>query len=419
MGAAADGRLGVDVDDALDRVVPGIALQPAVGLEQPAGNAIALRGPPQRLRLGRLGVARHQQRVGADRFALRRLAPVVDVGEAGTPGPELGRRRGDVDVGLVRALAVREGRARVWIGGHGAVDGEPCGLAHLFEERGLDGLLARGQHQLKVRAVHDVGAGRPALAGDRLDPGKLRGDGEAVKVDVGVVEAEPVPAVLERAEHEAAPALDVERAVEEGAAVEGLASGRRVGDVLEHDGQRIVPGRLLDGPADALGVLGPGGPERDGGAVRPGRAIVGPDLRLGLARKMRGQKLDAPAGREVAVGGARPGRDGAAAPREAQHAHPCRVLSRHQVLAPAVLAERQQDGRIGDAGAVVGDGHREVAVGAGDGDADPRGAGPAAVLQGFREHLADAGGECPGDALDGAVVNAGADGRGVVHVRSP
>ena len=95
---------------ALDRVVPGIAFQPAVGLEQPAGDAIAFGGPPQRLRLGRLGVARHQQRVGADRLALRRLAPVVDVGEAGAPGPKLGRRRGDVDVGLVRALAVREGR---------------------------------------------------------------------------------------------------------------------------------------------------------------------------------------------------------------------------------------------------------------------------------------------------------------------
>ena len=107
--------------------------------------------------------------------------------------------------------------------------------------------------------------------------------------------------------------------------------------------------------------------------------------------------------------------------REAQHAHAGGILAAYQVLAPAILAERQQDGGIGDAGAVVVTVtvRGPVSAGAGDGDADPRGAGPAAVLQGLGEDIRERGGERPRDAPDGAVVNAGADGRGVVHVRSP
>ena len=64
------------------------------------------------------------------------------------------------------------------------------------------------------------------------------------------------------------------------------------------------------------------------------------------------------------------------------------VLAAHQIPVPAVLAEAQQDGKIGDAGAVLGDGERLVAgvrsVGSGtvrgpvDRYADPGGAGAAA-----------------------------------------
>ena len=75
-----------------------------------------------------------------------------------------------------------------------------------------------------------------------VSTGQADRDGEAVEVDVGVVQAEAVPAVLERAEDETGPALGVERAVEEGAAFEPLAAGRGGRDVLEHDRQRIVPG---------------------------------------------------------------------------------------------------------------------------------------------------------------------------------
>ena len=246
----------------------------------------------------------------------------------------------------------------------------------------------------------------------RLDARQADRDGAAVEVDVGVVQAEAVPAVLEYAEHETGPALGMERAVEEGAAFQLLAAGRRGRDVLEDDRQGVVPGGGADCRADAVGVLGLGRLERDGGAARPGRGFVGMHLGLGLAQEMLRREVDAPSGRGRTIGVAWPRRDRAAAPREAQHAHAGRVLAAHQFLAPAVLAERQQDGGIGDAGAVVGHGDGQGAgIGrAGDGDADPGGAGPAAVLQGLGEDIRERGGERPRDAPDGAVVNAGADG---------
>ena len=159
--------------------------------------------------------------------------------------------------------------------------------------------------------------------------------------------------------------------------------------------------------------------EGDGGAVRVRRGVIGVDLGVGLAEKMLRRERDAPSRRGLTIRGARAGRDGAAAPCEAQHAHPRGVLAAHQLLVPAVLAERQQDTRVGDAGAVVGDGHCEVAIGAGDGDVHARGDGPAGVLQNFGEGIGERGGKRPGDALDGAVVDARADGRDgdVVHLR--
>ena len=133
---------------------------------------------------------------------------------------------------------------------------------------------------------------------------------------------------------------------------------------------------------------------------------------------MLGREVDAPAGNGAAVGSTGPGGDGAAPAREAQHPHPGRVLGGHQRLAPAVLAEREEDGRVGDAGPVVGDGHREgAALGAGDDDAHPRGIGPAGVLQELGEDVAERRGEGPRDALQGAVVDARANTSSVVHVR--
>ena len=270
-----------------------------------------------------------------------------------------------------------------------------------------------GQHELEVGTVVDIGPDRPARAGDGLDTGQADGDGEAVEVDVGVVQAEAGPAVLEHAEHEPPPALGMERAVEEGAALDRLAAGRGAGHVLEHHGQRIVTGGGLDGPANGDGVLGFRGLEGDGGAVGPGRAIVGLDLGVGLPEKMSGREFDPPSGRGRAVRGPGPGGDGASAPREAEEPHAGRVLAAHQILAPAVLAEREQDGRVGDTGAVVGHGHGGTALGAGaaDRDADTVGAGATGVLEGLGEDVREAGGIHPGDAFDGAVMDAGADWR--------
>ena len=244
------------------------------------------------------------------------------------------------------AMSIPASRARVQssnagreirVCGHGAVDREPRGLAHLGEEGGLDRLLARRQHELQLGAVHDVGRDRPADARHGLDAGQADRHREAVEVDVGVVEAEARPAVLEHAEHEPPPALGVERAVEEGAAFELLSPGGGVRRMLEDDRQRIVPGGGADAGADGLGVIGRA--ERDGGAMRVGRGVVGADFGVGLAEKMLRREVDAPARCGLAVRHARAGRDGATAPREAEHAHTGRVLSRHQVFAPAVLGE--------------------------------------------------------------------------------
>ena len=49
----ADGDFGVDADDALDRVVPGVTFEAAVGLEQAGSNPAPFGGAPQRLGLGR------------------------------------------------------------------------------------------------------------------------------------------------------------------------------------------------------------------------------------------------------------------------------------------------------------------------------------------------------------------------------
>ena len=189
-------------------------------------EAVALRGARERLRYRWFGFVLHPECIGADGLEPRGFPPVVDIGEAGAPGAKLGRWRGDVYAGVARALPVVERWARIGTGGHGAVDGRARGLAHLVEKRRLDRFFAHQQHELELGAVHDVG--RDCLAGavDGPDGRQADGDGEAVEVGVGVVQAEARPAVLEHAEHEPSPALDMERAVEEGAALERFALAR-------------------------------------------------------------------------------------------------------------------------------------------------------------------------------------------------
>ena len=94
------------------------------------------------------------------------------------------------------------------------------------------------------------------------------------------------------------------------------------------------------------------------------------------------------------------------------------VLAADQIVGPAVLAEAQQHGGIGDADAVVGDSDRErrlgrrvgvFVVGTLDRNTHPRGAGAAGVLEKLCEDLREGGGIGAGDAPDGALVDAGTD----------
>ena len=81
---------GVDVADPVEPVVPAVAVEAPVGLEQTVRKGCAPGGAVKRLRLGRLWIAGHHQRIVTDRLAFRRFAPIVEIGDAGAPGPELG-----------------------------------------------------------------------------------------------------------------------------------------------------------------------------------------------------------------------------------------------------------------------------------------------------------------------------------------
>ena len=80
MGEAALGDVDGDVGEAGERVVPAVALEAGVALEEAAGDPRPLGGAPERLRVLGLGVEGHHQRIGADRGEARCVAPVVDVG---------------------------------------------------------------------------------------------------------------------------------------------------------------------------------------------------------------------------------------------------------------------------------------------------------------------------------------------------
>ena len=86
------------------------------------------------------------------------------------------------------------------------------------------------------------------------------------------------------------------------------------------------------------------------------------DFGLGVAQEMFRGQIDPPAGHGVAIRRARPRRHGAAAARQAGEAEAGGVLAPDQVVGPAVLAEAQEDGGVGDAAAVVRDGDGETGL---------------------------------------------------------
>ena len=343
------------------------------------------------------------------RSELRRVAPVVDVRHRGTPGTQHGWRRRQFDAIGARPRPVLEGGARRGLGRHGAVDGEPGGTTHLVEEGVLDRLLPGRQHQLQTGAVADIGPHGPGRAVNRFDRGQADRQGDPEDVEVGVVVAGM--AVAEDAEGEAAPRLGMDGAVEEGAAGQRfLAGGVGFGAVLEDDRQRVMPGGVLRGAADRGGGLGR--LERNRRSVRKRRGLVAMDRGIGVAQKVLRRQRDPPAGKDLPAGRTRPGRDGAVAACQAGEAEAGGILAPHQVVGPAVLAEAQQHGGIGDPLPVVGDGDGERCLaGPGHRNADARGAGPPRILQSLREDVGQGAAIGARDPLDGALVDARADRR--------
>ena len=222
---------------------------------------VEVGGDDQSLSRARLG------NPGSDRRVVRRLPPVVDVGDGGPPGAELRERHRQVDAGRGGALPVLVSDARGGFRlGHGAVDGEPGGIAHLVQKRRFDRLLARRQHQFQLGTGLDIGPHRPACAGDRIDLGQPHRQRQAVKVHVRNPVARMASPV--GTEDETAPTLGVQRAVEKGAAPDNLA--------VEGDRKRIMARGGFEDELDA--VLLPVRIEGDRGSMGPGRLVIELDL---------------------------------------------------------------------------------------------------------------------------------------------
>ena len=160
-----------------------------------------------------------------------------------------------------------------------------------------------------------------------------------MEVDVG--DAVARMAVLEDAEHEALPWFGMERAIEEGAALDGLAA--------DGDRQGIMPRGGLEESADRVGRLGR--LEGDRGSMGPGGAVVRDDMGRIAAEKVNGLQRQAVARAWVLAGDAPA--QGAASARESEKPEPGGVLRLGDAGLPAALAEGQQDRRIGDPGAIV------------------------------------------------------------------
>ena len=260
------------------------------------------------------------------------------------PGAQLGGRLGDLDPRLIRLVPVGPGNPRGWIGlRHGAVDGKPRGLAHLFQKRGLHRLFPRRQDQLQIGAGVDVGPRRPDAAFYRVDLGQAHRQGQAMEVDVG--DAVARMAVLEDAEHEAFPWFHMERAIEKGTAFDNPA--------VDGDRQGVIPRGGLEKGADRLGRLGRF--EGDRGSMGPGGAVVRDDMRRIAAKKVSGLQHQAVTGAWILAGDAPAQR--ATPAREGEKPEPGGIFRLGNAGLPIALAEGQQDGGIGDPGAVVGEGN--------------------------------------------------------------
>ena len=164
-----------------------------------------------------------------------------------------------------------------------------------------------------------------------------------MKVDVG--DAVARMAILEDAEHEALPWFHMERTIEEGVALDGLA--------VDGDRQGIMPRGGLEERADRVGRLGR--LESDRGSMRPGGAVVRDDMGCIAAEEVSGLQHQAIAGAWVPAGDAPAQR--AAPAREGEKPEPGGIFRLGDAVLPVALAEGQQDCGIGNPLAVVGEGN--------------------------------------------------------------
>ena len=184
-----------------------------------------------------------------------------------------------------------------------------------------------------------------------------------MEVDVG--DAVARMAVLEDAEDEALPRFGMERAVEEGAALDNLA--------VDGDRQGVMPRGGLEESTNRVWCLGRF--EGDRGSMGPGGAVVGDNIGRIAAEEVSGLKHQPVAGAWI-LGGEAPAQC-AAPSREGEKPEPGGVLRLGDAGFPVALAEGQQDGGIGDPGAVVGEGNAGAIAILFDGRGDAVGAATA------------------------------------------
>ena len=164
-----------------------------------------------------------------------------------------------------------------------------------------------------------------------------------MKVDVG--DAVARMAILEDAEDEAFPWFHMERTIEKGTAFDNLAANG--------DREGIMPRGGLKEREDGVGSLGR--LEGDRGSMGPGGAVVRDDMGRIAAEEVSGLEHQAAAGAWVPAGEAPAQR--AAPAREGEKPEPGGIFRLGDAGLPVALAEGQQDRRIGDPGAVVGEGN--------------------------------------------------------------
>ena len=114
-----------------------------------------------------------------------------------------------------------------------------------------------------------------------------------------------------------------------------------------------MPRGGFDERADGVGSLGR--LEGDSGPMGPGGAVVRDDMGRIAAKEVSGLQHQAVAGAWVPAGDAPAQR--AAPARQGEKPEPGGILRLGDAGLPIALAEGQQDRRIGDPGAVVGEGN--------------------------------------------------------------